>query len=81
MLSLQKIYDYSPVFFQNIMCSVKGWGIQRRRYGKEFFRYLSDYENHRVSPDESLNTFLKSIQYVPAYKPVYDNVNQGGETI
>lgn len=81
MLSLQTIYDHAPVFFQNIMCSVKGWTIQRRRYGKEFFRYLSDYENHRVSSEESLNTFLKTIKYVPAYKPVFDNANQGGEII
>ena len=78
MLPLQKIYDHTPVFFQNIMCSVKGWTIQRRRCGKEFFRYLSDYENHRISPEEGLDTFLKSIRYVPAYKQVYDNIICGG---
>ncbi len=75
---LQTIYDHAPVFFQNIMCSVKGWAIYRRRYGKDFFRYLSDYENHRVPPEESLRLFLKAIQYVPAYKAVYDNASGGG---
>lgn len=75
---LQTIYDHAPVFFQNIMCSVKGWIMQRRRYGKDFFRYLSDYEERRVSPEERLDTFLKSIRYVPAYKAVYDNVALGG---
>jgi phenylacetate-CoA ligase len=75
---LQSIYDHSPVFFQNIMCSVKGWTLARQRYGKDFFRYLSDYENHRVSPEESLKSFLEAIRNVPAYKSVYEKAAQGG---
>ena len=74
---LQKIYDHSPVFFQNIMCSVKGWTLARQRYGKDFFRYLSDYENHRVSPEESLEAFLEAIRNVPAYKSIYEKAAPG----
>ena len=75
---LQNIYGHSSVFFQNIMCSVKGWALKKRRFGKDFFRLLSDYESHRVSPEESLESFLEAIRNVPAYKSVYEKAAQGG---
>ena len=39
-MDLEKIYDMAPVWVQNLMCSVKGWMIKRRRYGKGFFEEL-----------------------------------------
>lgn len=43
----QKIYDYSPVFFQNVMVSLKGYLNNRVRYGKTYWEYrlfLRDYD-------------------------------------
>lgn len=39
MAGLQSIYDKSPIFFQNIMTSVKGYLNIRDRYGKKYFEY------------------------------------------
>lgn len=33
---LEKVYDKSPVFFQNIMTSVAGYKKNRTRYGKTY---------------------------------------------
>lgn len=39
MSGLQKIYDNSPIFIQNIMTSVKGISNKKARYGKEYYNY------------------------------------------
>ncbi len=77
MISLQTIYEHAPVWLQNLMCLVKGGTIVRRRYGKEFFRLLSEYENHSVDGREELQRFLEEIRYVPAYKQVFANAKDG----
>ena len=44
---LQNIYDCSPVFFQNIMTSFKGYSNKKYRYGKEYYTYkkfLADFD-------------------------------------
>ena len=30
----EKVYDRSPIFFQNFMCSVSGYKKYRERYGE-----------------------------------------------
>ena len=37
----EKIYDHSPIFFQNFMASVLGFIQKRQRYGKEYREYLA----------------------------------------
>lgn len=37
---IKVIYLKSPVWIQNIMCSLQGWIIQKRRYSKSFFEEL-----------------------------------------
>ena len=44
---LEKIYDESPIFFQNIMVSVSGYQRNINRYGKtyyDFLNFLSDFD-------------------------------------
>ena len=44
---LEKIYDRSPIFFQNIMVSVSGYQRNVTRYGKAYYDYLkflSDFD-------------------------------------
>jgi hypothetical protein len=33
---LEKIYNHAPVWVQNVMCSVKGWTVDRKRFSKGF---------------------------------------------
>ena len=65
-----KIYDKSPLLVQNILCSLKGWQICRRRYGKEFHAELSRYLQKEVDPNEALSRYLLLACQVPAYKDV-----------
>lgn len=36
---LEKIYDKSPIFFQNIMVSTKGYQNNKKRYGKAYYEH------------------------------------------
>ncbi len=65
---ITKLYDSSPVFVQNIMCSVKGWSIKRRRYNSDFYKELEMYENHAYHPRKELCDFLKRARSVPFYQ-------------
>lgn len=67
---LDRIYDASPVFFQNIMCSVKGWLIQRRRFNDHFFEELKKYEKRVYDPEKELIDFLYDIRETPVYKNI-----------
>jgi len=69
---LQKIYDKSPVFFQNIMVSLKGKLNEKSRYGKEYYEYrkfLEDFDTWELKRKENyqIKKLLEFIKYV------YDN--------
>lgn len=79
---LDKIYNQSPVFFQNLMCSVKGWQICRRRYNKGFHYELNRYLYDDVNQEEELRKFIIFTQKVPAYKCIlnqkeYEQLQKG----
>jgi len=38
---LEKVYEKSPIFFQNVMTSVKGYLQNRNRYGKAYYEHRS----------------------------------------
>lgn len=48
----EKIYDRSPIFFQNIMVSVKGYLNNRQRYGKEYTDYRAFMREYDTWPIE-----------------------------
>ena len=48
----EKIYDRSPVFFQNIMVSVKGYLNNRERYGREYEEYRKFLREYDAWPIE-----------------------------
>lgn len=68
---LEKIYGHLPVWAQNVMCSVKGWTIDRKRYSKEFHRQLERMERREDDPEEMLRKFLVLARNVPAYAKVF----------
>lgn len=71
-MGLETIYDMAPVWVQNLMCSVKGWMIKRRRYGKGFFKELEDLENGKYKPEEELRRFLVEARKVPYYQGIFE---------
>ena len=74
---LETIYNHAPVWMQNLMCSVKGWQLQRRRFGNGFFLELKKLEARQVNPEHELSEFLKGIRNVPAYADVFKHNQQG----
>lgn len=81
MMLLEKLYNYSPAWMQNIMCSVKGWLLQKRRFGKGFFRELARLEARQIDPKAELDSFLADIKNVPAYADVYKAAEREGRKV
>ena len=71
----EKIYYSSPVFIQNVLCSILGFFIKKRRYSNEFLEYLNRYENNKINSLAELRKFLISIKEVPYYKNLYSLYN------
>lgn len=67
-MGLQKLYDISPVWVQNLMCSLKGYMISKRRYGKQFVEELELLERRAYSPRKELYKFLCQASELPIYK-------------
>jgi len=72
---IEKIYNIAPVCIQNVMCSVKGYLIYRRRYNKSFFKHLEMYEKRKYDPKQRLTEFMNHIKDVPFYKKIYQQYN------
>lgn len=71
-MNLQQLYDHSPVWTQNLMCSLKGWQIQRRRYGSAFHRAMVAYESRTIDPAKRLLRLFETVRFVPYYKPIVE---------
>lgn len=68
---IEAIYNHSPVLVQNVMCSVKGWLIDRKRFSKGFLRELRRMEARQDNSEEMLRNFLALARHVPAYAKVF----------
>lgn len=68
---IEAIYNHSPIFVQNIMCSVKGWLIDRKRFSNGFLRELRRMEARQDDPEKLLRDFLELARHVPAYAKVF----------
>lgn len=61
----QKIYDKSPIFFQNIMVSVKGRQFIKERYTKEYYNELAklrSIDDEFSIQEKLLNDFIHFIK-------------------
>ena len=74
-MGLQKIYDKAPVWLQNVMCSVQGWKICRRRYNKGFYTELSRYENGYYHQSEEILKMLMVVQNMEVYASILQGVD------
>lgn len=81
---LEKIYDRSPIFFQNIMVSVSGYQRNVTRYGKAYYDYLKFLSDFDTWPLErkleyQRQELIKFIRYAVSnskfYKELYKNVD------
>lgn len=78
---LEKLYDKSPIFFQNIMVSVKGFLNNRQRYGKAYYKhleFLKEFDQWSLKKQEKYQEeeLLKLIYYAVDKSPFYKNLYQ-----
>lgn len=69
-----------PFWFQNIMCSAKGYLITRRRFNHSFLQELDKYEKGAYNPQEELMKALlncKNVKFYSSYlnKSFYDDLS------
>lgn len=81
---IEKIYDKSPILFQNIMVTMSGHMKNRNRYGKEYFDYLDflkefDGWSLKEKLEYQKKELLKFIHYAvdnsEFYKELYKNID------
>lgn len=67
---LEFIYDHSPIWFQNLMVSVKGKQFIKQRYTEEYYNELEKLHNTAdkfALQQERLNDFYKYVRENSAY--------------
>jgi len=81
---LEKLYDKSPIFFQNVMTSISGYQRNITRYGKMYHdtrRFLGEFDTWSLEEkkDFQQKELLKLIKYAynnsQFYKELYKDVN------
>lgn len=70
-MNLETIYDSSPIWIQNLMCSIKGYMIVRERFGKNFMNELQAFEVKKYDGEMQLGVFLNNVKNTPAYSSVF----------
>lgn len=79
---IEKVYDYSPIFFQNIMVSTKGYLNSKKRYGKTYQHYLKFYNNFdslklEEKKEYQLKEMKKFIKYAYSNSKFYKKFYKG----
>lgn len=89
-MSLLNLYARFPVWAQNLMCSIEGWRIKRRRYGSAFTKALAEYESHNGWSYEQMCDYRdaqlrKLVRHcystVPYYRKLFDDGGINPESI
>ena len=79
---LERVYDISPIFFQNIMVSVSGYQRNLTRYGKIYYEYrkfLADFDTWSIERklEYQRSEFIKFIRYAVNNSEFYKNLYKG----
>lgn len=77
-IKLEMIYNYSPIFFQNIMTSVAGYRNSKSRYGKEYLLSLEKIRHYYSLTNEEKELYqLEKLKdfliYIKANSAFYKN--------
>lgn len=79
-----RIYNASPIWFQNLLTSMQGYIYKKERYGKEYYSYLNelsirnytDYKQMISLQNDKLKEFVNyAFDNSPFYKQFYSNID------
>lgn len=76
---LEKIYDISPVFFQNLMVTISGYERNLGRYGKEYHKhkhFLQEFDTWSIEEKKSYQReeLIKIVAYAKKHSKFYNNL-------
>lgn len=79
---LEKVYEKTPVFFQNIMCTVSGYKRNLHRYGKVYYehrKFLKDFDKWPIEEKEKyqINRLREFLKYVVENSKFYAEYYKG----
>lgn len=81
---LEKLYDKSPIFFQNVMTSVAGYQRNLTRYGKVYYEYMKfldefdtwDIQRKLEYQQKELQRFLRyAVSKSEFYRSLYKDID------
>jgi len=84
MSMLERVYDASPIFFQNVMTTISGFQRNRSRYGKAYWEHRTFLKKFDTWPLvrqqeyqlQTLHNFLKyAVQNSHFYKKLYEGID------
>ncbi len=79
-----KIYDNSPIYFQNLFASMEGYRITKSRHGNTYFKYLkelgkrnfSDAAYEKAYQQQELQKLVKyAFENSPFYRELYKEID------
>ena len=78
-MSLDRFYNKSPVFAQNIACSVYGYLERRKRFSAEFYRLLGELKNSDYFDRDQIQSYsnaklAKSLNCALEKSEYYQNI-------
>ncbi|MBC7084032.1 MAG: phenylacetate--CoA ligase family protein [Firmicutes bacterium] len=75
-MNLLELYHASPIWLQNVMCTMEGWRILRQRYGGSFQSSLDEIRaferlSHAEVADRQESMLRSMLNYAYAHVPFY----------
>jgi phenylacetate-CoA ligase len=79
-----KIYDISPIYFQNLLTSIQGYIETKKRYGNLYFKFLkklgqrdySDIEHEKKYQQQEMQKLIKhAYEKSPFYRELYKGID------
>lgn len=82
MSRLEKLYDRSPIWFQNIMTTISGYQRNRSRYGKAYWlerKFLKDFDTWSLSDklEYQRKTLVQFVNHAYRNSPFYHQLYTG----
>ncbi len=83
-MNAMKIYNNSPIFIQNILTTLQGYKLKKRRFGKFYYEYLQELQQRDYTDSEFLKKYqddrvrelvAHAFEHSPFYKEYYKNID------
>lgn len=83
-MEYQKIYDKSPIIFQNLMSTVYGYKVKKERYGKAYYEHIRYLDKiHKYSRkelevlqfEELMKLLNNTVEKSKFYKELYQGID------